>query len=132
MKKLIANRMTATITSGTCGVFGMIARNTSAAPVVMIALGCAANWPITSVFRLPSETERVTIIPVAVEIMSAGSWETRPSPMVAVEYCAATVDRSPPPITMPIMMPPIRLIAVIMSDMTASPLTILVAPSIAP
>ena len=54
-------------------------------PVDKMARGWALNWLMTSVFRLPSETERVTIIPVAVEIIRAGSWETRPSPMVAME-----------------------------------------------
>ena len=43
------------------------------APVVIKERGCAINCAITSPLRLPSETERVTIIPVAVEIISAGS-----------------------------------------------------------
>ena len=29
-----------------------------------MARGCRANWLITSVFRLPSDTDRVTIMPV--------------------------------------------------------------------
>ena len=40
-------------------------------PVARIALGWALNCPSTSLFRLPSDTERVTIIPVAVEIIRA-------------------------------------------------------------
>ena len=43
-----------------------------------------------------------------------------------------TVARSPPPCTMPIIKPATKLMTVIISDMTASPLTILVAPSMAP
>lgn len=46
-------------------------------PVARIALGWALNCPSTSLFRLPSDTERVTIIPVAVEIIRAGSWDTQ-------------------------------------------------------
>ena len=45
-------------------------------PVARIALGWALNCPSTSLFRLPSDTERVTIIPVAVEIIRAGSWDS--------------------------------------------------------
>ena len=33
----------------------------------------------------PSVAERVTMMPVAVEISSAGIWETRPSPTVSSE-----------------------------------------------
>ena len=101
-------------------------------PVARIALGWALNCPSTSLFRLLSDTERVTIIPVAVEIIRAGSWDTRPSPMVAMEYWFKTVARSPPPCTMPMIKPATKLMTVIISDMTASPLTILVAPSMAP
>ena len=54
-------------------------------PVVIIALGWALNCAITSLLRLPSETDRVTTMPVAVEIISAGNWDTRPSPMVTME-----------------------------------------------
>ena len=63
----------------------MAARNKSTIPATMMARGCALNCRSTSSFRLPSDTLRVTIMPVAVEIISAGSWETRPSPIVAME-----------------------------------------------
>ena len=86
----------------------------------------------TSVFKLPSDTERVTIMPVAVEISRAGSWETRPSPMVAMEYVERTVVKSPPPCTMPMIRPATKLMNVMIKLITASPLTILVAPSMAP
>ncbi len=71
-------------------------------------------------------------MPVAVEIIRAGSWLTRPSPMVTMEYSVNTVPMSMPLDTMPIITPPIRFTAVMISDMTASPLTIFVAPSMAP
>ena len=67
------------------GVPGIRPKIISSTPAVRIALGCLANWLITSVFRLPSDTDRVTIIPVAVEIIREGSCDTRPSPMVAME-----------------------------------------------
>lgn len=70
--------------SGTVGVPGMSARITRITPVVMMARGWALNCPITSMFRLPSDTERVTIMPVAVEIIREGIWDTSPSPMVRI------------------------------------------------
>ena len=100
--------------------------------MVMMARGWALNWPMTSLFRLPSDTDRVTIMPVAVEIISAGSWETRPSPMVTMEYLEMTSEKVPAFITIPMMVPPMKLIMVMINDMVASPFTILVAPSMAP
>ena len=87
---------------------------------------------MTSLLRLPSDTDRVTIMPVAVEIISAGSWETRPSPMVTMEYREMTSEKVPPLTSIPMRTPPMKLIMVMIKDMVASPLTILVAPSIAP
>ena len=55
------------------GVPGMTPRNSRITPVVMMARGWFLNWPMTSLLRLPSDTDRVTIMPVAVEIISAGS-----------------------------------------------------------
>ena len=71
--------------SAACGVFGITPRKSRMTPVVIIALGWALNCAITSLLRLPSETDRVTTMPVAVEIISAGNWDTRPSPMVTME-----------------------------------------------
>ena len=123
---------TATTARAKWGVLGISAKKIRAAPAVIMARGWAANCLITSVLRLPSDTERVTIMPVAVEIIKAGSWDTRPSPMVTMEYWVSTVLMSMPPCTMPMIMPPIKLNPVISRDITASPLTILVAPSMAP
>ena len=122
----------ATITSWICGIPGISAIINSSMPPIRNACGCARNWEETSVFRLPSDTERVTIIPVEVEISSAGIWETSPSPMVAMEYICNTAVNSMPPCTTPIIVPATKLIVVMIIDMIASPFTILVAPSIAP
>ena len=70
---------------GRVGVPGITPRITRIMPVVVNARGWAVNCPITSVFRLPSDTERVTIMPVAVEIIRDGIWDTRPSPMVRMQ-----------------------------------------------
>ena len=48
-------------------------------------IGWEESWCTTSSLRLLSEADRVTIIPVATEISSAGIWDIRPSPTVAVE-----------------------------------------------
>ena len=101
-------------------------------PVARIALGWALNCPSTSLFRLPSDTERVTIIPVAVEIIRAGSWDTRPSPMVAMEYWFKTLASSPPPCTTPTLQPAPQVRTGINSDMPAAPGTLLGAPAMAP
>ncbi len=85
-----------------------------------------------SSFKLPSDTALVTIIPVAVEISRDGIWPTRPSPTVAMEYVVITSPKLAPPMTIPMIAPPIRLIAEVIRDMTESPLTIFVAPSIEP
>ena len=85
-----------------------------------------------SSFRLPSDTALVTIMPVATEIRSAGIWPTRPSPTVAMEYVFSTSPMDCPDWRIPMMLPPIRLMAVVISDMIESPFTILVAPSMEP
>ena len=43
---------------------------------------CRENWLVRSCPKVASETARVTMMPVAVEMRRAGSWVTRPSPMV--------------------------------------------------
>ncbi len=53
-------------------------------PERMMASGCAANCLVTSSPRVELEAARVTIMPVAVEIISAGTCETSPSPTVAM------------------------------------------------
>ena len=117
---------------GMVGVLGITARISSTTPVVRMARGWALNWPSTSVFRLPSDTDRVTIMPVAVEIIRDGIWDTRPSPMVRMQIWLMASPKVMPRPVIPITRPPTRLITVITMDMVESPLTILVAPSMAP
>ncbi|MNC72559.1 hypothetical protein D3C75_1236230 [compost metagenome] len=45
------------------------------------SLGFCRSCPVRSVAKFPSELARVTIKPDAVEIIKAGIWLTRPSPM---------------------------------------------------
>ena len=67
---------------------------TATMPASMSARGwlricLARSWP-----RFDSPTERVTMMPVAVEISRAGIWETRPSPTVSSEKCCDGLARS--------------------------------------
>ena len=71
-------------------------------------------------------------MPVAVEIISEGIWDTRPSPMVRMQMELRASMGSISRLNMPMSSPPTRLIRVMMMDMVESPLTILVAPSMAP
>ena len=79
-----------------------------------------------------SEAERVTRMPVATEISSAGICAHRPSPMVSSEKCWPASPNGMPCCTTPMTMPPIRLMPVIRMPAIASPLTNFEAPSIAP
>ena len=79
-----------------------------------------------------SEPARLTTIPAAVDIKSAGICDTRPSPIVRIVYVVAASNAVMPFCNVPIISPPSILIAVIISPATASPLTNLLAPSIDP
>ena len=94
--------------------------------------GWARNCLVTSSLRLFSEAERVTIIPVATDMSSAGIWDTRPSPMVEVVYICMISVMLPCLFIVPTRMPPIKLISVIMIEIMASPFTNFVAPSMEP
>ena len=63
------------------GVRAMSPRNAAAVP---ITAGFENNWPVTSRFRSVDDDERVTISPAASEIKNAGTWLTRPSPIVSL------------------------------------------------
>ena len=96
----------------------------------------ARSCPKTCLFTAApiscSRVARVTSIATAVEISSAGSCATRPSPIASSEYVRAA---SPKPIwccSTPISRPPTRLMARISSPAIASPRTNLLAPSIEP
>ena len=74
----------------------------------------------------------MTMMPVATEIKSAGICAARPSPTVSSENWWVASVKERPRWAMPTTIPPIRLIAVMMTAAVASPLTNLEAPSIAP
>ncbi len=76
--------------------------------------------------------ERVTRMPVATEISSAGIWAQRPSPIDSSEKWWPASANGMPCWTTPMTMPPSRLMAVIRMPAIASPLTNFEAPSIAP
>ena len=96
----------------------------------------ALRWLVicltTSVPRSSLEDERVTMMPVATEMSSAGICAARPSPTLSSEKCWTASDSGRPCWTTPITMPPTRLIAVMSTAAIASPLTNFEAPSIAP
>ena len=76
---------------------------------------------------------RVTSKPAASEIKNAGTWLTRPSPIVSLREERRPPRRSVMPYsTMPMISPPTMLISVMMMPAMASPRTNLLAPSIAP
>ena len=81
---------------------------------------------------LSAPAERVTRMPVATEISSAGICAHRPSPIDSSEKCWPASENGMPIWTTPMMMPPSRLMPVIRMPAIASPLTNFEAPSIAP
>ena len=118
--------------NGICGRPGTILRETRTPDTVYSALGfisiCSeSSFPIS--LSLPA---LLTIIPAAVEIRIAGICVTRPSPIVRMVYVAAASDTAISFCRTPMISPPIILIAVMTRPATASPLTNLLAPSIAP
>ena len=74
----------------------------------------------------------VTRIPVESDIISDGIWLTSPSPIVRSAYLLSASCMLNPPNIIPIIIPPMRLITVMIRPAVASPLTYLVAPSMAP
>ena len=98
----------------------------------MAARGWRNICAVISLPRFASLPERVTMMPVAVEISSAGICAARPSPTVSSEkvWIAAPIERWC--WRTPTTMPPKRLIATISTPAIASPLTNFEAPSIAP
>ncbi len=117
------------------GIFGSPGTSAKAmitTPATSGALRCSSSWSATSVPRSCSDAERVTRMPVATEISSAGICAQRPSPTVSSEKCAAASPNGMPCCMTPMTMPPTRLMPVIRMPAIASPLTNFEAPSIAP
>ena len=119
----------------TNGSFGMPGTRPIAAmmpPAIMGARGWRRIWSVMSDPRSASLPERVTMMPVAVEIRSAGIWAARPSPIVRSGKVWTASENDMPRCSTPTTMPPSRLMATIRMPAMASPLTNLDAPSIAP
>ncbi len=91
-----------------------------------------SNWRMKSSPKPAFEPERVTRIPAAAEISSAGICETRPSPTLRSENRCTDSSALRPICTMPMTKPPMRLMPVMSTPAIASPRTNLLAPSIAP
>lgn len=111
---------------------GTSAKPQITAPATIAGLLWAKSCPATSAPRSFSEFERVTRMPVATEMSSAGICAHRPSPTLSKENRLAASAKGSPCWSTPMMMPPIRLIITISTPATASPFTNFEAPSIAP
>ena len=116
----------------TCGIPGNTPKIPSTAATtpsaLLLASNCLDTWPEKS----SSVATRVTKIPAAVEMMSAGIWATKPSPMVSDAKVESALPNSMSCCKTPISNPPMRLITKIMMPAIASPRTNLEAPSMEP
>jgi hypothetical protein len=120
------------IRKGIFGSAGTSAKHMITTPATSGALRCSMIWPAMSLPRSSSDAERVTRMPVATEISSAGIWAHRPSPTVSSEKVWAASPNGMPCCMTPMTMPPMRLMPVIRIPAIASPLTNFEAPSMAP
>ena len=119
--------------NGSLGRPGTSPKTQTITPAMSGALRWSSIWLVTVVPRSScAPAERVTRMPVATEISSAGICAHRPSPTDSSEKCWPASPSGMPSCTTPMTMPPIRLIAVISMPAMASPLTNFEAPSIAP
>ena len=101
-------------------------------PAIIGARGWRRIWPEMSLPRSDSLDERVTMMPMAVEIRRAGVWAARPSPIVSSGKVCTASPKPIPRCRTPTPMPPSRLMATIRMPAMASPFTNFEAPSIAP
>src|SRR5919202_1088911 len=74
---------------GSFGSPGTSANRQITTPATSGALRWRKTWPAMSLPRSRSEAERVTMMPVATEMSSAGICAARPSPTVSSEKCCA-------------------------------------------
>ena len=101
-------------------------------PAMRSTRGSWTSWRVRSWPNEPSDAARVTMIPVAVEISSAGIWVTMPSPIVRSVKRDAASGSDIPFWAIPMTRPPMMLMKTMMIAAIASPRTNLDAPSIAP
>ncbi len=126
-------RPTPSTRNGSFGMPSMRAMANAATPAMASACRDWTSWLDACEPTSPSpEFERVTIMPVATAMSSAGTWVTSPSPTVRMEYVSTASMAGMPCMTTPITMPPSRLMSVMTMPAMASPLTNFDAPSIAP
>ena len=118
--------------NGSFGQAGHEAQPMATPPASSSARGWLTSCLVRSWPRFASPTERVTMMPVAIEISRAGIWETRPSPTVSSEKCWMASEKPIPCWKTPTVRPPTRLIIMIRTAAMASPFTNFEAPSIAP
>ncbi|MPN33269.1 hypothetical protein SDC9_180754 [bioreactor metagenome] len=95
-------------------------------------IGFMASWATRALSAEPSTPAFDTRKPAAIEMIRAGIWLTRPSPMVMIVYDEAAWPIGTLCWTTPIRMPPMMLMATMIRPATASPRTNLLAPSMAP
>ena len=81
----MANRLPPTNRNGSLGSPGTAAKAMIAVPATSGALRWPRTWVASSVPRSVLDPERVTMMPEATEISSAGIWAARPSPTVSSE-----------------------------------------------
>ncbi len=118
--------------NGTNGTPGTSARQKARNEATPSAAGWALSCPKNALSVEPLMPALVTSMPAAVETISAGICDTRPSPTVRrVKVWVASVKLSPFCAT-PMKMPAMTLMPVMMMPATASPRTNFEAPSIAP
>ena len=72
------------VRNGIVGRPGSAAKPSRMAATVPMTRGFSSSCDVTSLPRSVPDAARVTMMPAAVEISSAGICETRPSPMVSV------------------------------------------------
>jgi len=117
---------------GRCGSPGTTPRTPRIPPDVASAFGFRMTWSAMSFPMSVEEPVRVTTMPAAVEMSSAGICATSPSPIVRTVKVFAASAAGIPIWKTPMMKPPTMLMPVIAMPATASPRTNLLAPSIAP
>ncbi len=107
-------------------------RSNNTPETINIILGWLNICLRTSLPRSESDAALVTTIPVPVDINKAGIWLTNPSPTVNKVYVSRDSAKDIFFINTPIAKPAAIFIMVITIPAMASPLTNLLAPSIAP
>jgi hypothetical protein len=132
MRQPVKSRVAPTSRKGRIGMPGMNPIAIAATPAIIRAFRDCDSWVAAEDPISDSAPDRVTIMPVETAMSSAGICVTRPSPIVRMPYFDRASVADSPFCSMPMAMPPIRLMMMIRMPAIASPLTNFDAPSIAP